>query len=184
MEQKERMVCPVRIAGLLDSRFRKFFHNPEKLMKPFIKKNMTVYDIGCGPGVFTIEIAKLLEGSGKVIAVDMQDQMLEIIRTKIAGQSYEKNIVLHKCSQNSLNLKEKADFVLMFYMVHEVPNKENLFNEVLPLINKNGLIMIAEPGLVSSGEFNGMVNLIKEKGFEEFSRLKVKLSKGIVLKKL
>jgi len=184
MENKERMVCPMRIAGLLDSKFRKLFHNPNKILKPYIKKNMTALDIGCGPGVFSIEIAELLEGTGKVISVDMQEGMLEIIKRKIAGKSIEKNIIPHKCSPNSINLMEKVDFVLMFYMVHEVPNKENLFNEVLPLINKNGLLMIVEPGLISKKEFNGMINFIKNKGFEEHNKLKIPLSRGIVLNKL
>ena len=155
---KERMVCPLRVAGLLDSKLRKFFHNPNKILKPYIHKNIVALDIGCGPGVFTMEIAKLLDGTGKVISVDMQEGMLEIIRQKIKGKPIEKNIVLHKCTQESLNITENVDFVLMFYMVHEVPNKENLFNEVLPLIKSNGLIMIVEPGLISKKEFYGIIN--------------------------
>jgi len=172
------------VAGLLDSKFRKFFHNPNKILKPYINKNMTVLDIGCGPGVFSIEIAKLMDGTGKVISVDMQDGMLEMIKHKIKGTAIEKNIVLHKCNQDSININEAVDFVLMFYMVHEVPNKENFFNEILPKINKNGLLMVVEPGLISKNEFNGMVNCIKKYGFEEENKLKIIFSKGIVLKKL
>ena len=183
MSEKQRLVCPARIAGLLDSNFRRKFHNPNKILKPYISKNMTALDIGCGPGVFTIEIANLMEGTGKVIAVDMQQEMLEIIKGKIAGKPIEKNVILHKCSQNSINLKESVDFVLMFYMVHEVPDRDNLFNEVLPLVNKNGLVMIVEPGLLSKREFNEMTNYVKGKGFEEHKKLKVPLSKGIVLRR-
>jgi ubiquinone/menaquinone biosynthesis C-methylase UbiE len=184
MENKDRLVCPMGVAGLLDSKFRKLFQNPNKILKPYIKKNMIALDIGCGPGVFTIEIAKLLDGTGKVISVDMQEGMLEIIKQKIAGKPIEKTIVLHKCTQESIGIKENVDFVLMFYMVHEVPNKEKLFSEVLPLINKNGLLMIVEPALISGKEFNGIIDFIKEKGFEEYNKLKISLSKGIVLKKL
>ena len=184
MNSEKRMVCPMRVAGLLDSKFRKLFHNPNSILKPFIKKNMTVLDIGCGPGVFSIEIAKLLDGTGKVISVDMQEGMLEIIRKKIRGTAYEKSVVLHKCTQDSLNLKEKIDFVLLFYVVHEVPDKERLFGEILPQINKNGLIMIVEPGLIFKNEFNRIIDHIKEKGFEEHEKPKIKLSKGIVLRKI
>jgi ubiquinone/menaquinone biosynthesis C-methylase UbiE len=180
----EHSYCPLSMAGLLDSKFRKFFHNPNKILKPYINKNITALDIGCGPGVFSIEIAELLEGTGKVISVDMQEGMLEIIKRKIIGKPIEKNIVLHKCTQESINVKENVDFVLMFYMVHEVPNKDNLFNEVLPLINKNGLLMVVEPGLISAKEFNEIINYVKGKGFEEYSRLKIPLSKGMVLRKM
>ena len=184
MNNNKYVVCPMSVAGLLDSKFRKLFHNPNKILKPYISKNMTVLDIGCGPGVFSIEIAKLMEGTGKVISVDMQKGMLEIIKKKISGKFFEQNIVLHQCTQESINVKEAVDFVLMFYVLHEVPNKENLFTEVLPLINKNGLLMIVEPTLIGKSKFNELINSIKENGFVEYSKLKIMFSRGIVLKKL
>ena len=180
----KKSVCPLFMAGVLDSKFRKLFHNPRKILKPYIKKESVALDLGCGPGLFSIEIAKLLEGTGKVISVEMQEGMLEIIRKKIKGTPLENNIVLHKCSSEKIDVKENVDFVLMFYMVHEVPSKENLFDEVLPLINKNGLLMIVEPKLISEKTFNMMTNSIMEKGFEEVDKLKIPLSRGVVLKKL
>ena len=179
----KHIVCPLAMAGMLDGKLRRFLHDPNKILKKFITKNMTILDIGCGPGVFSIEAAKLMEGTGKVVAVDMQEGMLEILRNKIKGEPFEKNIVLHKCTQESINIKEKADLVLMIYMVHEVPNKENLFNEITPLINKNGLLLIVEHNFVPKREFNKMVYTIIEKGFTEHSQLKVAFSRGIVLRK-
>jgi ubiquinone/menaquinone biosynthesis C-methylase UbiE len=70
----------------------------------------------------------------------------------------------------NVNVNENVDFVLMFYMVHEVPNKENLFKEILPLINKNGLLMIVEPKFVSKNNFNKIMDKIKENGFEEYNQ--------------
>jgi ubiquinone/menaquinone biosynthesis C-methylase UbiE len=34
--------------------------NPEKILKSFISEGMSVLDLGCGPGFFTVEIAKML----------------------------------------------------------------------------------------------------------------------------
>src|SRR5215510_7823268 len=101
------------VAGLLDSGFRKLFHNPNKILKPYIKKGITALDIGCGPGVFSIEIAKLLGNTGKVISVDMQEGMLEIIKGKIAGTPLENRVLLHKCTQENIGVEENVDFVLM-----------------------------------------------------------------------
>jgi ubiquinone/menaquinone biosynthesis C-methylase UbiE len=183
-KENKHMICPLFMAGLLDSKLRRFFMNPKTILKPYINKNITALDIGCGHGVFSIEIAQLLSGTGKVIAVDMQEGMLEIIRDKIKGKPFEKNIVLHQCTQDKINVTENVDFVLMFYVVHEVPSKENLFNEIVPLINKNGLLMIVEPKLIPERDFNKMIDEVKERGFEEYDKLKIKLSRGIVLKKL
>ena len=92
------------MAGILDSKLRRYFHNPNKILNPFIKKGMTVLDFGCGPGVFSIEIAQLLEITGKVISVDMQQGMLDIIERKIKGTSIEKIVELHKCTQETVCL--------------------------------------------------------------------------------
>jgi ubiquinone/menaquinone biosynthesis C-methylase UbiE len=184
MEQyKKQTYCHLRLAGLLDNKLRKYFHNPNKILKPFIKKDMIVLDFGCGPGVFSIEIARLLEVTGKVISVDMQEGMLEIIKQKIKGTSIEKIVELHKCTQETVGLNENVDFVLMFYVVHEVPSKENLFNEILPRINSNGLLMIVEPKSVSTKSFNTMIDRIKENGFDEHTNLKIAFSRGVVLRK-
>ena len=43
-------------------------HKPEIILKPYIKEGMVVLDMGCGPGYFTTEIAKLVGKEGKVIA--------------------------------------------------------------------------------------------------------------------
>ena len=78
-------VCPVEYAGGLDNRIRRLLQNPVKILQPYIRSGMTFLDIGCGAGFFSIAAASLLKGSGKVIAADLQDGMLEKIRQKIKG---------------------------------------------------------------------------------------------------
>ena len=60
-------LCPAWGAVGLDNSFRKWIQNPQKILKPYIKTGMTVLDVGCRPGFFTIEISKMFNGSGKVI---------------------------------------------------------------------------------------------------------------------
>ncbi len=82
MKQNNK-VCPLENAEQLDSVFRRYFQNPRKIMKQFLTDGLTVLDFGCGTGFFTIEIAKILENSGKVIAADLQDGMLKKVKNKI-----------------------------------------------------------------------------------------------------
>ena len=44
---------------------------------------MTVLDVGCGPGFFTLDMARLVGPSGRVIAADLQEGMLEKLGQKI-----------------------------------------------------------------------------------------------------
>ena len=65
---QQKHLCPAWGAIGLDNLFRKWTQNPQKILKPYIKAGMTVLDVGCGPGFFSVEIAKMLHDSGKVIA--------------------------------------------------------------------------------------------------------------------
>ncbi len=47
-------------ASALESPFRRLLQNPGRILKKYIRQGMTVLDLGCGPGFFTLEIAKLV----------------------------------------------------------------------------------------------------------------------------
>ena len=48
-------------SGSLDNFLRRLTHKPQKILSPFIREGMTVLDMGCGPGFFTAELARLVE---------------------------------------------------------------------------------------------------------------------------
>lgn len=176
-------VCPVERAGGLDNSIRRFLQNPQKILNPYIKKGMTVLDMGCGPGFFTIEIAKLLNGSGKVIAADLQDGMLEKVRQKIRGTELEQRIETHRCQSTTIGVDEKVDFILAFYMVHEVPDQEKLFQEFRSILKSDGKVLIVEPNFhVNRKSFETMLEIASSKGFEINDRPKSFLSRAVLLK--
>ena len=114
MSEERNRVCPVELAGSLDNNIRKWIQNPNKILAPFIKEGMKVLDIGCGPGFFSVEIAKMVGESGEVYSVDVQEGMLQKIRDKINGTPLEGIIKTIKCETNEINMLEKVDFILAF----------------------------------------------------------------------
>ncbi len=160
-------ICPVELAGGLDNYIRRLLQNPRKILKPYISKGMTVLDLGCGPGFFSIEIAKLLNSSGKVIAADLQEGMLQKVDKKIRGTELEQMIELHKCEDTEIGVSDKVDFVLAFYMIHEVPNQDRLFEELKSILKPGGKVYIIEPNFhVSKKSFEEMVLRLIGMGFE------------------
>ena len=181
---KQPYICPAEAAGMLDNSFRKLVHHPAKILKPYIKAGMTVLDVGCGPGFFSIEIAKMLNGSGKVIAADIQEKMLDRVRKKIGGTALEPIVEPHKSDFESIGVVEKVDFILAFWMVHEVRNQEKFLEELVSILKPDGLIFITEPKIhVSKKIFNRMVDKVKESGLTIVESPKVFFSRTIVLSK-
>jgi len=173
----------VERAGALESSFRFKFQNPKKIVEPYIKPGMTVLDLGCGPGFFTTEIARLLDGSGKVIAADIQDGMLALLRQKMTGSDLEPMIQIHKCQEKNLHLSEKVDFVLAFYSLHEMRCLDNILDEIKFLLKPNGKIFIAEQKYhVSKSTFSEIICKMEKKGFEITRQPKVFISRAIVMK--
>ena len=114
-------------------------------MGPYIEEGMTVLDVGCGPGFFPIEIAQMVGNSGRVIASDLQEGMLQKLRGKIKGTELDKRITLHKCEENKIGVSDEIDFVLLFYVVHEVQNEEALFDEIGTILKPSRKVLIIEP---------------------------------------
>lgn len=139
-------------------------------------------DVGCGPGLYSIEMALMVGESGKVIAADLQDGMLDLVRKKIAGTDLEDRIVLHKCEETKLGVTEEVDFVLAFYMVHEVPDQTAFFKEIAAILKPGGKLLVVEPPLhVSRWAFKASLNKASAAGLTVSEGPRVLLSKTSLL---
>ena len=183
MNEQKSKVCPVEISGSLDNKLRRWLQNPNKLLAPYVKPGMKVLDMGCGPGFFTIEIAKMIGSEGNLFAVDLQEGMLNQIRKKIKGTELEKRIHLIKSDGDNFVVPAKVDFILAFYMIHEVPNKENLFKLLRNILYKNGRFLIVEPKLfhVSKKEFELTLQKAEQAGFKISKGPKLPFSHSAIL---
>jgi len=184
MSSRNERICPVEKADSLDTRFRRLLQNPKRILKPYIEEGMTVLDFGCGPGFFSVDLAQMVGESGRVIAADLQEGMLHKLRDKIKGTELENRITLHKCEEDKIGISENVDFVLAFYIVHEVINKDKLFTEIETILKPNGQLLIVEPPFhVSKTAFEETIRKANATGFTEIERPKVLFNKAVVLKK-
>ncbi len=184
MNEGEKRVCPVERAGSFDNKFRRLIQNPYRILNPYISEGMSVLDLGCGPGYFSIDMAYMVGESGRVIASDLQEEMLQLVRNKIKGSEIENRVLLHKCEDNKIGITEQVDFILLFYMVHEVPDKETFFKEIQTILRDHGKVLIVEPPFhVSEIEFNEMLKLTYANGFTNIDMPKMLFHKTVLLEK-
>jgi len=184
LSDKNNRICPVEKADSLDTRFRRWFQSPKKILKPYIKEGMTVLDLGCGPGFFSVALAEMVGETGRVIAADLQEGMLQKLQEKIKLWELQNRITLHKCKEDKIGLTDNVDFILTFYVVHEIPDQEKLFSEIETILKPNGQILIVEPPFhVSKSAFENTIQKAKAVGFTEVERPKVLFNKAVILRK-
>jgi len=171
MKEKNPYICPVELSGSLDNRVRRWLQNPSKILTPYINPGMKILDIGCGPGFFTLEMARLTGSGGAVVAADLQQGMLDKIAQKINGTELSERITLHLCQQDKMGLTGKFDFVFAFYVVHEIPDQLSFFREVFALLKPGGKLLITEPKFhVSKESFERTIGMLAKNGFAMLTR--------------
>jgi ubiquinone/menaquinone biosynthesis C-methylase UbiE len=175
-------ICSWKIANVLDNPIRRLIHNPQKILGGYIEPGQTVLDLGCGPGTFSIAMVKMVGESGKIIAVDVQEEMLQIVRKKAAQQGMESRIVTHKSGPDRIGLSEKVDFALAFYMVHEVPNAKAFLEEICSVLKPSGKLLVVEPKMhVSATAFEKTIDIARQAGLSPISEPKIRFSRSKLL---
>ena len=172
----------------LDSRLRWLFYRPDRLAARYVHQGDHVLDFGCGPGFFTREFAKVVGETGLVVAVDLQEEMLRILREKLGPGELLPRIRTHRCRPDSLDLSPemdgKIDVAFAIFVVHEVPDPERLFKEIATLLVPGGLLFISEPPIIVSGrEFRGTVTRAEEAGLRLVEKRSYFVNRAAVLRK-
>lgn len=143
---------------------------------------MTVLDLGCGTGYFTTEIAKQLNDSGKVIASDVQQEMLNILSKKIENSEYKHRIELHHSNERNLDFDEKFDFILAFYSFHEMEFLDNIIKRIQETSTHQTKILIAEQKFhVPKRKFESFIKKMELNKFRIKEMPKIFLSRAVIM---
>jgi len=138
-------VCPAWASFMLDNVIRRLLHRPARIVGEYIRPGATVIDLGCGPGFFTIPMARMVGPAGRVIAVDVQQKMLDKLRRRTIRAGLQERITPHLCPGERIALQARADFMLAFYMVHETPDQAAFLREARSLLAPGGRFLVVEP---------------------------------------
>ena len=185
MSQSFRIdVCPAWFAWAINNPLRRWLHKPEEILGRLIAPGFTVVELGCGSGPFTIALAQMVGSSGRVIAADVQPAMLAKVQRRVVQAGVQDRIELHVCGREHIGLSAHVDFVLAFWMVHEVPNAMALFAEMHEALNPNGKLLLAEPKLhVGRRDFEKEVDAALEAKLKLLARPSVRLSHAALFAK-
>jgi ubiquinone/menaquinone biosynthesis C-methylase UbiE len=171
-------VCPCWMCYTFDNPLRRLVQDPGKLLGPYLHEGQTALDVGCGIGYFTIGMAKLVGSPGRVIAVDLQQKMLDALKRRAERHGLADRVRLLRCESDRLGVVEPVDFILTFWMVHEVPDVPRLMHELRACLKPSGRYLLVEPlWHVPKPRFEATVAAAASAGFKLSARPRVGLSR-------
>jgi len=172
---------------LLASPLRRLIHSPKSILSPFVNAGMTVLEPGPGMGFFTLDLARMVGPSGRVIAVDTQPKMLASLKRRAARKGLLDRMDLRLAQPESMGLADvtaKVDFALAFAVVHEMPSSKVFFEETARALRQSGTLLLAEPsGHVNVPAFEGELKDAARAGLSLTARPEVPRSFAALLTK-
>jgi ubiquinone/menaquinone biosynthesis C-methylase UbiE len=175
-------VCSAKHAGWLTTPLRRLISDPKRILRGLVAEGDHALDLGCGPGFFTLPMAEMVGPAGTVTAVDLQAEMLEMLKKRAERRGLAARIHLQRCAADSIGEIEPADFALAFHMVHEVPDVARFMGEVAGALKPGGRLLLVEPkGHVSPDAFERTEALAAATGMMPVSRPSVRFSRAVVM---
>ncbi|HEV8717064.1 MAG TPA: methyltransferase domain-containing protein [Candidatus Binatia bacterium] len=145
---KGRVIAPAMSyqgAGWLERPDREATEQPEKVLDALkIAPGSTVADIGSGTGYFSLRLAKRVGPQGRVLATDIQPQMLALLdeNRRAAGT---RNIEPILCTPTDAKLPAgQLDLALMVDVYHELAYPEETMAQVRRALKPDGRLVLVE----------------------------------------
>jgi ubiquinone/menaquinone biosynthesis C-methylase UbiE len=108
-----------------------------------LRPDMTIADIGCGPGFFTLPLAERLP-QGTVLALDVEPVMLQTVEERAVASGLT-NIRTLLAGEAALPIEpDSLDGAFLSMVYHELPTRQHYLEHLQSLVKPGGWLAIAE----------------------------------------
>jgi ubiquinone/menaquinone biosynthesis C-methylase UbiE len=115
------------------------------LARLHVRPGMRVCDLGAGSGYFALPLAHAVGPQGKVFAVDLQSDMLELLRRKLEQPGAPRNIETSQGDATRTHLPNGcADVVLLANLWHELEDHPAVLREVRRILHPEGQVAVLD----------------------------------------
>jgi ubiquinone/menaquinone biosynthesis C-methylase UbiE len=132
-------------AGWLERKEREEEENPKKLLELLkLQPGEVVADIGAGSGYYSFRMAKLVGEKGKILAVDIQQEMLDIIADRQKKENVPQIERILGTDKDPKLTKESVDLILMVDVYHEFEHPHEMTEKMLEALKPGGRLVFVE----------------------------------------
>ena len=110
-----------------------------------LRPGMQIAEIGAGTGYFSLPLAQAVGPAGKVWALDLQPEMLEILQAKLRQPGAPENIVTRQGEAISTGLADAScDIAFLANIWHELDDREGVLREMVRILKPDGRVAILD----------------------------------------
>jgi len=138
-------VMGYQAANWLERTEREKEEEPAKLIKALeLKEGMVVADFGAGSGYHSFRMAPVVGPTGKVLAVDIQPEMLKLVEAR-ARKDGVKNVEPVQCTEQDPKLAAgSVDLILMVDVYHELSHPFEVGEKLTAALKPGGRMVFVE----------------------------------------
>jgi len=165
---------PHQFAKALDNPLRLRYRDPSETLGMYgFVVGMTVMDAGCGTGLFTVDMARMVGAKGVVHAVDIQQPMLRKTELRVRQAGVAERVRLHHCGLNAIPLPDDSiDLAVLIATLPQVPDRLGALLELRRVLKPGARIVVSEelpdPAYVPSGV---TATWLKDAGFRKIAKM-------------
>lgn len=153
-----------------------------------MRAGMTILEVGPGMGFFSLDVARMVGPRGQVIALDVQERMLEVLRRRARKAGLLDRIEIRRAAPDRMwieDLAGRVDLVLAIFVVHEMPESGAFFAEAHRALKPGGRLLFAEPKLhVPKRAFEESLEAASRAGFTRQGEHRFPGASAVVLAKI
>ncbi len=109
-----------------------------------IERGMTICDMGCGNGFYSLKMAKLAGPEGRILAVDIQPQMLVLLRNRMEAEQVNTISPILGSLHDPRLPAASADRILLVDVYHEFSHPERMLSAMHKALKPRGLLVLVE----------------------------------------
>jgi ubiquinone/menaquinone biosynthesis C-methylase UbiE len=131
-------------ADWLERASRQAEEAPDELVRNLpLESDDVVADIGAGTGYFTFRISPCVP-DGSVLAVDIQQEMLDVINERIAGCGVDNVVPVLGTVDDTRLPADSVDLVLMVDAYHEFSHPREMMDSIVRALRPGGRVVLVE----------------------------------------
>jgi ubiquinone/menaquinone biosynthesis C-methylase UbiE len=151
--QSEHPISGRRIAGImgiagadwLERSEREIEELPEAALDAIgIQAGMRVADVGAGSGYFTTRLSRRVGSTGKVYAVEVQPEMMAILRRRVAKEKLTNVETVAGTEADPRLPRESLDLILLVDVYHEFSQPQNMLRRMKEALTPAGRLVLLE----------------------------------------